>query len=491
MESVPLLLSLLILCVCGPPLCGATDYYVRPTEPTNASYPGQPCLTLHHYIQNLSSNANYHFLPGVHSINGPITLKYVHNVSMAAFNSSVTKIAATIECNSRGSGSLYSLECSGISFQDASDITISSLSIELKLQLPSHNAYRQLSIAGMSFMNSTDIVIQGLDVWITKTRPVDDVFVIAVSDCIDVEMRSLTFTNGGIDVTLSSNISISNANITSLGQAIHVTQSTYVCVSNGTIISRQGIYLNKTSFADISNVVIPYSNDSAMYMYHTEDTTINDVTIHLAGRVGIEMIGSTRSIVSGVHVMQSNGNGISMENNGHDEIINSTVANCLQYGINTNLSDEIVITRTAVFNSSDTGIYVQRVRGIIIANTTVSKSNFGIFIEESDFCHIHDTLVIDSYDTCIEIVQTYDSLISNTRAMHAGFYALYIFGTTNFTVVSTSLINASVTGASAVISQSITFRSVTMDGWTQYAFGAFDVDSVDLYNVSLVTYNIF
>ena len=83
-------------------------------------------------------------------------------------------------------------------------------------------------------------------------------------------------------------------------------------MSNGTIISRQAIYLNKTSFADISNVVIPYSNDSAMYIYHTEDTTINDVTIHSAGRVGIEMIGSNRSTVSGVHVLQSNGNGISM-----------------------------------------------------------------------------------------------------------------------------------------------------------------------------------
>ena len=199
MESVPLLFSLLILCVCGPPLCGATDYYVRPTEPTNASCPGQPCLILHHWIQNLSSNANYHLLPGIHSINGSITLKNVHNVSMAAFNSSITKIAATIECNSRGNGSHYSLECSGISFQDASNITISSLSIELKLLLPSHNAYRQLSIAGMSFKNSTDVVIQGLDVWITKTRPVDDVFVIAVSDCMDVKMRSFTFTNGGID----------------------------------------------------------------------------------------------------------------------------------------------------------------------------------------------------------------------------------------------------------------------------------------------------
>ena len=245
MESVPLHLSLLILCVSGPSLCGATDYYVRPTEPTNASCPGQPCLTLHHYIQNLSSNANYHLLPGVHFINGPITLEHVRNVSMAAFNSSVTKIAATIECNSRGNGSHYSLECSGISFQDTSNITISSLSIELKLLLPSRNVYWQLSIAGMSFMNSTDVVIQGLDVWMKQMWPTDNVVVIAFSDCMNVEMSSLTVTNGG----------------------------------------------------------------SAVSLEYTRNTTLRNITIHSAGRVGIEMIGSNRSTVSDVHVMQSNGDG--------------------------------------------------------------------------------------------------------------------------------------------------------------------------------------
>ena len=127
-----------VVLLCVEPLTTTSD----PLSPPMPPVPVSRVSPSHHYIQNLSSNANYHLLPGVHSINGPITLKHVHNVSMAAFNSSVTKIAATIECNSRGSGSLYSLKCSGISFQDASDITISSLSIELKLLLPSHNAYR-------------------------------------------------------------------------------------------------------------------------------------------------------------------------------------------------------------------------------------------------------------------------------------------------------------------------------------------------------------
>ena len=369
MESVPLLLSLLILCVCGPPLCGATDYYVRPTEPTNASCPDQPCLTLHHYIQNLSSNANYHLLPGVHFINGPITLKHVRNVSMAAFNSSVTKIAATIECNSRGNGSVHSLECSGISFQDASNITISSLSIELKLLLPSHNAYRQLSIAGMSFKNSTDVVIQGFGIWMKQMWPADNVFVIVFSDCMNVEMSSLTVTNGGIDVTLSSNVSISNANITSLRHGINIVQTYYVCVSNITIVSWSGIHLNTTSFTNISNVVVLYSNDSAVSLEYTRNTTLRNITIHSAGRVGIEMIGSNRSTVSDVHVMQSNGNGIYADDVYHVIIANTTVEQTQEKGILIYESSDIHINDTHVMQAGINTLDMYQVSNITIANT--------------------------------------------------------------------------------------------------------------------------
>ena len=51
-------------------LCGATEYYVRPTEPTNIACPYQPCLTLNQYISNsehyFKSNTVFRFLPGTH-----------------------------------------------------------------------------------------------------------------------------------------------------------------------------------------------------------------------------------------------------------------------------------------------------------------------------------------------------------------------------------------------------------------------------------------
>ena len=49
---------LLILLIPVLSLCGATEYYVRPTEPTNTSCPAQPCLTLSQ--PNMSSVAFMH-----------------------------------------------------------------------------------------------------------------------------------------------------------------------------------------------------------------------------------------------------------------------------------------------------------------------------------------------------------------------------------------------------------------------------------------------
>ena len=232
---------------------------------------------------------------------------------MAAFNSSVTKIAATIECNSRENGSLYSLKCSGISFQDASNITISSLTIELKLLLPSHNAYRQLSIAGMSFKNSTDVVIQGFDVRMKQMWPADNVVVIAFSDCMNVEMSSLTVTNGG----------------------------------------------------------------SAVSLEYTRNTTFRNITIHSAGRVGIEMIGLNRSTVSGVHVMQSNGIGIYAKDVYHVIIANTTVEQTQEVGILIYESSDIHINDTHVMQAGINTLDMFLATNITIANTALVNTSIG------------------------------------------------------------------------------------------------------------------
>ena len=89
---------------------------------------------------------------------------------------------------------------------NASNISISSLSIDVQLLLPSHEGL--LSVTGIGFTNSNGVVIRGLYVWITKMR--EEIFVLAVSHCRNIEISELTTLNNGIDVTLSNNVNISN-----------------------------------------------------------------------------------------------------------------------------------------------------------------------------------------------------------------------------------------------------------------------------------------
>ena len=81
---------LLILLVPVLSLCGATEYYVRPTEPTNTSCPAQPCLTLNQYTSDsdhyFKPNTVFKFLPGTHHMDRPLTIKHVHNMSLESLS---------------------------------------------------------------------------------------------------------------------------------------------------------------------------------------------------------------------------------------------------------------------------------------------------------------------------------------------------------------------------------------------------------------------
>ena len=70
--------------------CGANEYYVRPTEPTNTSCPGQPCLTLNQYTNDFShyfaSDTVFKFLPGTHLMNRALEIRDIHNISLTGSN---------------------------------------------------------------------------------------------------------------------------------------------------------------------------------------------------------------------------------------------------------------------------------------------------------------------------------------------------------------------------------------------------------------------
>ena len=93
---------LLILLIPVLSLCGATEYYVRPTEPTNTSCPAQRCLTLNQYVNDsdryFQSNTVFKFLPGTHHMDRPVTIGNVHNMSLENFSEERPHLVTQFSC---------------------------------------------------------------------------------------------------------------------------------------------------------------------------------------------------------------------------------------------------------------------------------------------------------------------------------------------------------------------------------------------------------
>ena len=78
-------------------ICSATSNirYVRPADSPLSSCPGQPCLTLHEYVEidNFTNGTTLQFLPGNHILQQSFSLVNISNaIFEAAFNHSVTNI---------------------------------------------------------------------------------------------------------------------------------------------------------------------------------------------------------------------------------------------------------------------------------------------------------------------------------------------------------------------------------------------------------------
>ena len=84
--------------------CGATEFFVKPTDVTTDTCPGQPCLTINEYANASShyikSNTVFTFLPGKHMIVRPIVIRDVENVSLTTASSkSDTTLISQYTCH--------------------------------------------------------------------------------------------------------------------------------------------------------------------------------------------------------------------------------------------------------------------------------------------------------------------------------------------------------------------------------------------------------
>ena len=143
-----ILLQLLVLLssLLYPSLCEVAVNYVKPTQPLNATCPGQPCYTLEDYLHNSTryflSNATFEFLSGYHSVCCSFDVHGIEKLTFAPYLVGTTVIITSVTASPLTQPTVT------LKFQSVSEISIMDM------------MFHQLGIA---FDNCTDISLIDLN----------------------------------------------------------------------------------------------------------------------------------------------------------------------------------------------------------------------------------------------------------------------------------------------------------------------------------------
>ena len=169
----------------------ATEYYVRPTEPSSTPCPGQPCYTLSYYIgysgYYFQSDTTFKFLPGTHYMDKPLIIAGQNNISLESYSDERPQLVAKFACECGSSNyqqitcgyESIKVHCAAIQLRDMNLVTLKGINVTVQTpglsglllvnvsnstvqDISSHYLLHFPAPIGISINNSQSIVLQSL-----------------------------------------------------------------------------------------------------------------------------------------------------------------------------------------------------------------------------------------------------------------------------------------------------------------------------------------
>ena len=459
-------------------LCGATEYYVRPTEPTDTSCPAQPCLTLSQYISNsdlyFKSNTVFKFLPGLHHANQTLDMQSVENVSLEGeYNSDHPIVIMDVHCSSN--------DCAGLRFHNITNLTIHSLDFSVYVSaLPSFATnVENLSIKGFMYTSISTLHMHHTSIQIESSSLIPLSFGIAVFISEHILLHTLT-TNCSNDSRCNVGIFIKFSQHTTISRtiAVHAQQC--------------GIFLINSNSTNIVNTGVLYSGEEfGLAIDLSHDITIANTSVTESFKHGIGAHSSTNISLFNTSVMSpgvKNCIGKTQEVNHHS-------VSC--FGIYLISVDTVALYSIRVIHVVNDGIRVTDSFNIAVENATVSHTGRGITVSNTAKTYISRAVINNFSEFGIILLKTRYSVItnvtvvftksavSNSIVMYVQHIGIHIESSQYTTISSAVVMHTQTVGMFLTNSSNIDIENVTI---THSGFGIYliSVDTVALYSIRVM-----
>ena len=400
---------LLLLLVPVLSLCGATDYYVRPTDEASSSFcpAGRPCLTLNQYTNEsdryFTSNTVFKFLPGTHHLDRPVIIRDVQNVSLERFGGEtdehpnlvtmfscqcvrygIAPILIPPECffvQAPTSDNSYSYMkfCAAIELLRVENVTVR----EISLTIATENASTIILVK-----NALTVHLQvKLECAIPDTEPTLGIFIIE-SDFIDIQSSVVENCDDGINVLNSRNI--------------HITDSTL-------IYCESGLFLTQTRDVHITNTT-SIQGYRLLYTFRVENLYL--LNICFMPSTHISLLKNTNTFIVNVTSLHS-GIGMSIHSCVNTSIINSTLMQNGEAGI-----DIFRSVQTRVINSNLTTVMtISESQSTIISNSYFSNIDTSNVVHTTNPLNLPAAIVLHQSTLYLESSQFSRNSISAIKSL--------------------------------------------------------------------------
>ena len=377
-------------------LCGATEYYVRPTDPTDTSCPAQPCLTLSQYISDsdlyFKSNTVFKFLPGLHHTNQTLDMQSVENVSLEGDpDSNYLMVMVDVHCSSQ--------DCAGFRFHNISNLIIHSLNFSVYVTaLPSFaESVENTSVSGFIFNAVNTLHMHDTIVQFTSSQLIPHTG-IAVYNSEHILLHSLAtiFGNGSAGI---------------FGIVIDLSQYTTISSTIVVHVQKTGISITDSNNTDIVNTEVSYSGQHGLAISFAHHTTLTNTSVTESFEGGIVVFSSTNVMFFNTSVMYS---GMKCYSGKTQEVNDDSV---LCYGLFLLNVGTIALYNSIVMYSEDNGIIVSNSYSININNTTVADTDIGISSLHTFNIHISRTTVTNFSKFGIILLWTQHSIVANVTTV--------------------------------------------------------------------------
>ena len=420
---------LLILLIPVLSLCGATEYYVRPTEPTNTSCPAQPCLTLSQYVNEsdyfFKSNTVFKFLPGTHHMDMPVTIGNVHNVLLENIYDGHPHLVAQFSCETGRHINCLSTDrripyvcCAAISLHDMSNVTLKGLSVTIQSSKSSAVILRNVSngyIKLTATCSLTSRTCLGILLYEAKS--------------IDLHSSTTNKCSYGLVLYHTTNINITNMYAAYNEDGIVVFRSTDTHITNTTAAHNRGygMYLSNMNSTHISNATTIQNGKHGMYLCSMTNTYIADTITTSNNHIGMYLLTSSSTHITNTMATHNHGDGLYLESMKNTHIINTTALHNRECGILGRAMINTYITNiTATHNTAD-GLSLGRANNTHVIDTAAKHNNVsGLFLLNAINTHIIN--ISANINDCrgMHLLWTNNTIITNAIAAHNGRLGVYL-----------------------------------------------------------------